>query len=49
MCRRTQLLGAVLIALGIGFLLSCLFGSGFFLILIGILLVAAGLLVMKQH
>lgn len=48
MCRRTQLLGAILVALGAGLLLSCLFGSGFFLVLLGMILVAAGLLISRQ-
>lgn len=48
MCRRTQVIGAILIALGAGLILSCLFGSGFFLVLLGILLITAGLLVARQ-
>lgn len=37
MCRRNQLLGAMLFMLGLGLLLANLFSSSFFTVLLGIL------------
>lgn len=44
MCRRTKLYGALFVVLGIGFLLSCLVGSWFIRLLIGIAFLAIGMI-----
>lgn len=48
MCRRNVVLGAALIAGGIGFLLSLLFGSAFLKVLIGAILVVVGFLLLRR-
>lgn len=47
MCRKAELLGFVLIALGAGFFLSCFIVSLFWRILIGAVLLAIGFLFQK--
>lgn len=46
MCRRNQLLGIGLLALGIGLVLDCWIDGEFFRNCLGIILVGAGLLVL---
>lgn len=48
MCRRMQIPGVILISVGVGFLLSCMFGNGFFPILVGIILIVIGILLMQK-
>lgn len=47
MCRRSQIWCVVLLAAGIGMILSCLFEGWMFRLLIGILLASLGLLLSK--
>lgn len=47
MCRKENLLGFVLLALGVGFLLSCIIGSLFWRLVIGCILMVIGLLLKK--
>ena len=42
MCRKMELLGSVMMALGAGLLLSLLFSSEFVLVVLGIALLVAG-------
>ena len=49
MCRRTALLGVMVSALGAGFILSCVLEGVFLRILIGAVLIAAGLLILNRH
>lgn len=48
MCRRTQTLGLVLCALGLGFFLSCLFAGWVIRLLLGAACIVIGLLVSKE-
>lgn len=48
MCRRTQMLGLGLCALGLGFLLSCLFASWVIRLLLGAACIVIGLLASKE-
>ena len=48
MCRKNELLGSVIMALGAGLLLSLLFSSEFVLALIGIALTALGILLIRK-
>lgn len=43
MCRKQCLIGVLLAAFGLGLLVSCLFGSGFLLVLVGLMFLALGL------
>ncbi len=45
MCRKTQILGIALIALGAGILLSCLFDGWFLRFVLGAGVIVAGLLI----
>lgn len=47
MCRRSDLLGFIFLAFGAGLILSCIIGSLFWRLLIGIILVVIGLLLKK--
>lgn len=47
MIRRKCCLGAILVAFGAGLILSVLLGSGFFAVLLGLCVVAAGLICMN--
>ena len=49
MCYRRQLWGAVLIALGAGFILSTIFSAVIVRVIIGIVFIAIGLTVAKQY
>ena len=49
MCKKNELIGSVLMAIGLGFLLSLLFSSEFVLALIGIALLICGLLFTRKH
>lgn len=49
MCRRTAIVGVLVAALGAGFILSCIFNSVFLRILIGAILIAAGLLILNHN
>ena len=44
MCRKMELLGSVMMALGAGLLLSLLFSSEFVLVVLGIAMLAEGIL-----
>jgi len=44
MCRRTKLWGMLLCAVALGLILSCFFGSWFVRFLIGIVLLAFGMI-----
>ncbi|MDR0889639.1 MAG: hypothetical protein LBM28_03205 [Oscillospiraceae bacterium] len=48
MCKQNELLGSVLMACGAGFLLSMLFKSQFLLALLGIGLLAIGLVFSRK-
>lgn len=48
MCRRNLLFGWLLIAGGIGFLVSLLFTSGALTLLLGLLLVVLGIILLKK-
>lgn len=48
MCRRNQLFGGCAIAFGLGLLLGHCMDSGLFAVVIGLFLLAAGLLQLKQ-
>ncbi len=48
MCRKNELLGSVIMALGAGLLLSLLFSSEFVLALIGIALLVIGLVCTRR-
>ena len=48
MCRRTQIPGVILVSAGIGFLLCCMLGSGIFPILVGVVLILAGILLIRK-
>ena len=48
MCRKNELLGSVIMALGAGLLLSLLFSSEFGLALIGIALLVIGLVCTRR-
>lgn len=49
MCRRTLLIGAAVAAFGSGFVLSCLIETVFIRVLIGAVLVCAGLVVINRR
>ena len=49
MCRRTALTGVLMAALGTGFVLSCVMEGILLRILIGAVLITAGLLVLNRH
>ena len=49
MCRRTALTGVLLAALGTGFILSCIIDAVLLRIIIGAVLIAAGLLIINRH
>lgn len=49
MCRRNQVISAILIALGLGLLLSCFLESVFLRLAIGAALAALGLLLPRRH
>lgn len=44
MCHRSQVLGIIFLAVGAGFIISCLFGSLLIRLLIGAVLVALSFL-----
>lgn len=44
MCHRSRIWGIILLAVGAGFIISCLFGSWFIRLLIGAVLVALSFL-----
>ena len=48
MCRRNQLLGALVAGMGMGFLLACWFESHFFCCCVGIWLVIAGVCLIQK-
>lgn len=48
MCKRTQLIGIILVSLGLGLVLSCLFLSPVFRVILGILVIASGGILFKQ-
>ncbi len=49
MYYRTKVLQAVLISLGVGFLLSCIIESCCFIVLLGLICIVLGLLLPKCH
>lgn len=49
MCKRTELIGTALIALGAGLLLSVLFPSGVWTAVVGIGVVIVGFLLAKKR
>ncbi len=48
LCRK-QALGAVLAALGVGFLISAVIGSGVLAVLLGVLLIGLGCIISKSR
>ena len=49
MCRKLQLLGAVLLSVGIGVLLGGMLDSGFSVVILGISIIAAGCLILNKR
>ena len=49
MCRRTALVGVLIAALGTGFILSCVIEGILLRIIIGAVLITAGLLILNRH
>lgn len=45
MCRKTEAQGIALLAAGVGFLLSAFLGSTLLSVIVGVILLAAGLLI----
>lgn len=49
MCRRNKLVGSIFIAQGTGILLGCMIKSGFWCIMLAGILIAVGVMVLKQR
>lgn len=48
MCRKNQLWGAVVAAMGVGMLVACFFESGFFCCCVAVGLIVAGVVLSRK-